>query len=42
MRVGKIKFPEVIRLAVNTRGAFMRASIRGLPRVSWDDPLQRT
>ena len=34
MRVGKIMFPEVNRLAVNTRVVAMSASIRGLPTVA--------
>ena len=34
IRVGKIVFPEVNRLAVKTRGALMGASIRAWTRVS--------
>jgi len=42
IRVGKIRFPEVIRLAVNTRGARMGVSIRGLTDDSPPERRQRT
>jgi hypothetical protein len=35
-------FPEVNRLAVKTRGALMRGSIRESRPLPWGDPSQRT